>query len=132
MIFIRRYIYSKSRTRSHWHYSYNLLGYLLNKGLADYVSNLLHTNLYRKSLSLRQTKTDKVDARAIASMQRSDMNLKSYTDTYYHNKEFKSLTRYRFVKVKECTQLNQSSSRLACILLSELEKLVMTLYMSSV
>ena len=44
------------------HYSYNLLGYLIDKGLPAYVINPLHTNLYRKSLSLRQTKTDKVDA----------------------------------------------------------------------
>ena len=38
------------------HYSYNILGFLLDKGLATYVINPLHTNLYRKSLSLRQTK----------------------------------------------------------------------------
>ena len=42
------------------HYSYNILGYLLDKGLPTYVINPLHTNLYRKSLSLRKTKTDKV------------------------------------------------------------------------
>ena len=48
------------------HYSYNLLGYLIDKGLPTFVINPLHTNLYRKSLSLRQTKTDKVDARTIA------------------------------------------------------------------
>ena len=41
------------------HYSYNLLGFLLNNGLPTYVLNPLHTNLYRKSLSLRKTKTDK-------------------------------------------------------------------------
>ena len=50
------------------HYSYNLLGFLLDNGLTTYVLNPLHTNLYRKSLSLRKTKTDKVDARTIASM----------------------------------------------------------------
>lgn len=37
------------------HYSYNLLGYLIDKGLPTYVINPLHTNLYRKSLSLRET-----------------------------------------------------------------------------
>ena len=56
------------------HYSYNLLGYLLDKGLATFVINPLHTNQYRKSLSLRLTKTDKVDARTIASMMMSDIN----------------------------------------------------------
>ena len=63
------------------HYSYNLLGYLINKGLHTFVINPLHTNLYRKSLSLRKTKTDKVDARTIAMMLMSDVNLKSYSDT---------------------------------------------------
>ena len=37
------------------HYSYNLLGFLLDNGLATYVLNPLRTNLYRKSLSLRKT-----------------------------------------------------------------------------
>ena len=50
------------------HYSYNLLGFLLDNGLPTFVINPLHTNLYRKSLSLRKTKTDKVDARTIAMM----------------------------------------------------------------
>ena len=40
------------------HYSYNILGFLLDKGLVTYVINPLHTNLYRKSLSLRKTNTD--------------------------------------------------------------------------
>ena len=50
------------------HYSYNILGFLLDNDLAVYVMNPLHTNLYRKSLSLRKTKTDRVDARTIATM----------------------------------------------------------------
>ena len=114
------------------HYSYNLLGYLIDKSLPTYVINPLHTNLYRKSLSLRQTKTDKVDARTIASMLMSDVNLKSYSDTSYHNEELKSLTRYRFDKVKQRAKLKSSVSRLVCILFPELEKLVPTLHMASV
>ena len=114
------------------HYNYNLLGYLIDKGLPTYVINPLHTNLYRKSLSLRQTKTDKVDARTIASMLMSDVNLKSYSDTSYHNEELKSLTRYRFDKVQERAKLKTSVSRLICILFPELEKLVPTLHMASV
>ena len=114
------------------HYSYNLLGFLLDNGLPTFVINPLHTNLYRKSLSLRKTKTDKVDAHTIASMIMSDVNLKSYSDTSYHNEELKSLTRYRFDKVKERAQLKQSISRLVTILFPELEKLVPTLHMASV
>ena len=112
------------------HYSYNLLGFLLDNGLPTYVLNPLRTNIYRKSLSLRKTKTDRVDARTIASMLLSDVGLKPYTDTAYHNEELKSLTRYRFDKVKERAKLkvlsldwsascSQSwkSSFLLCILL---------------
>lgn len=114
------------------HYSYNILGFLLNKGLPTFVINPLHTNLYRKSLSLRKTKTDRVDARTIASMLMSDVDLKSYTDISYHNEELKSLTRYRFDKVRERAKLKNSVSRLVCILFPELEKLVPTLHMASV
>lgn len=114
------------------HYSYNLLGFLLDKGLTTFIINPLHTNLYRKSLSLRQTKTDKVDAHTIASMLMSDVNLKSYSDTSYHNEELKSLTRYRFDKVKERAKLKTSVSRLVNILFPELEKLVPSLHMASV
>ena len=114
------------------HYSYNILGYLLDKGLPTYVINPLHTNLYRKSLSLRKTKTDKVDAHTIATMLLSDVNLKSYSNTLYHNEELKSLTRYRFDKVNERAKLKISIARLVNILFPELEKLVSTLHMASV
>ena len=114
------------------HYSYNILGFLIGKGLDTYVINPLHTNLYRKSLSLRKTKTDRVDARTIAAMLMSDVDLKSYTDTAYHNEELKSLTRYRFDKVNERAKLKTSISRLVCILFPELEKLVPSLHGTSI
>jgi len=114
------------------HYSYNILGFLLDNGLTTYVLNPLHTNLYRKSLSLRKTKTDRIDARTIATMILSRVDLKSYTDLSYHNEELKSLTRYRFTKVNERAKLKQSVSRLVTILFPELEKLVPSLHMASV
>lgn len=114
------------------HYSYNLLGFLLDNGLTTYVLNPLHTNLYRKSLSLRKTKTDKVDARTIASMLMSCVDLKPYTRTLYHNQELKSLTRYRFDKVSERAKLKTSVSRLITILFPELEKLVSQVHCVSV
>ena len=113
------------------HYSYNLLGFLLDNGLTTYVINPLHTNLYRKSLSLRKTKTDRVDARTIASMLMSDVSLKPYTNIAYHNSELKSLTRYRFDKVSERAKLKTSVSRLVNILFPELEKLLPTLHTAS-
>jgi transposase len=114
------------------HYSYNLLGFLLDKGLPTYIINPLHSNLYRKSLSLRKTKTDKVDAHIIASMLMSNANLKPYSNISYHNEELKSLTRYRFDKVRERAKLKNSISRLVCILFPELEKMVSKLHLSSI
>ena len=113
------------------HYSYNLLGFLLDNGLTTYVINPLHTNLFRKSQSLRKTKTDRVDARTIASMLMSDVSLKPYTNIAYHNSELKSLTRYRFDKVSERAKLKTSVSRLVNILFPELEKLLPTLHTAS-
>ena len=114
------------------HYSLNLLGSLIDKGLPTCVINPLHTNLYRKGLSLRKTKTDKVDARSIAEMLMTDKTLKPYTGTSYHSEELKSLTRYRFELVKERAKMKTSVSRLVNILFPELESLVPTLHMNSV
>ena len=114
------------------HYSNNLLGFLLEKGMPPFLINPLHTNLYRKSLSLRQTKTDRIDARTIAAMLMSDVDLKSYTAIACHNEELKSLTRYRFGKVQEKAKLKQSVSRLVNILFPELETLVPSLHLASV
>jgi len=110
------------------HYSCNILGFLKNKGLSTIVINPLYTSLSRKSISLRKTKTDKVDARTIACMIMSDVNLKPYSDTLYLNEDLKSLTRYRFNKVAQRAKLKQSVSRLVNILFPELEKLVSTLH----
>ena len=114
------------------HYSCNILGFFKSKGLYTIVINPLHTNAYRKSLSLRKTKTDKADARAIASMIMSDVSLKPYSDTVYHNEDLKSLSRYRFDKVSDRSKLKQSVSRLVNILFPELEKLVSTLHAKAV
>ena len=113
------------------HYSFNLLGSLIDKGLTTCVINPLHTNLYRKGLSLRKTKTDKVDAGSIAMMLVTDKTLKPYSDISYHSEELKSLTRYRFDKVQERAKLKTSVARLVIILFPELEKLVPTLHMAS-
>lgn len=114
------------------HYSCNILGFLKNKGLPTIVINPLYTSLSRKSISLRKTKTDKVDARTIASMIMSDVSLKPYSDKLYHNEDLKSLTRYRFDKVMQRAKLKQSVSRLVNILFPELEKLVSTLHGNAV
>ena len=68
----------------------------------------------------------------IASMLMSDVDLKPYSYISYHNEELKSLTRYRFDKVKERAELKASISRLVCIVFPELEKLVPKLHQNSV
>ena len=113
------------------HYSDNLLEFLISKGLTTIVINPLHTNLYRKSLSLRKTKTDKVDAHSIVTMLRTE-SLKSYSKTSYHIRELKSLTRYRFSLVQDLAKLKSSYARLCVILFPELEKLVTSLHLVSV
>ena len=113
------------------HYSDNLLEFLISNDLPTTVSNPLHTNLYRKGLSLRKTKTDKVDAHSIVTMLRTEC-LKPYSQSSYHVRELKSLTRYRFSLVQDCARLKSSFARLCVILFPELEKLVPSLHMASV
>lgn len=113
------------------HYSDNLIEFIMAKGLNLFVINPLHTNLYRKSLSLRKTKTDIVDTHSIVTMLRTE-SLKPYSSVSYHVRELKSLTRYRFSLVQDCARLKTSVARLVVILFPELEKLVSTLHMRSV
>ena len=114
------------------HYSYNILGFLFDRNIPIFLINPLHTSLFRKSLSLRKTKTDKVDCRTIAYLLLSDANLNPYSPQLYHNEELKSLSRYRFDKVNERSKLKVSISRLVTILFPELEKLVSSLHTSSI
>lgn len=114
------------------HYHLNLLSYLLDKGLPVILINPLHTSLFRKSLSFRKTKTDVVDARAIARLLMSDQTLQPYSLTSYQNEELKSLTRYRADKVRERAKLKSSLSRLVVILFPELEKIVSDLHLTFV
>ena len=98
------------------HYNYNILSYLLDKHLTAYVINPLHTNFYRKGLSLRKTKTDRIDSRTIALMLLTDLSLKPYSVSSYHRENLKSLTRYRFSRVQERSRQKSSISRLVTIL----------------
>ena len=113
------------------HYSDNLLAFLNNSGYDPVLFNPLHTNLFRKGLSLRKTKTDNVDAHTIATMLRTE-DLKSYSQQSYHLTELKSLTRYRSALVPDCSRHKISLVRLCQILFPEIKNLVPTLHMSSV
>ena len=105
------------------HYSNNILNFLTSKGFNVFVINPLQTNLFRKGQSLRKTKTDKLDARIIATMLISG-NLQPYSKELYHISELKSLVRHRFRLVKERSKCKVSFSRLLTILFPELENVV--------
>ncbi len=114
------------------HYHLNLLNFLLGNNFTTFVLNPLHTNLYRKSQTLRKTKTDKTDAVSIAKMLFSELDLQPYSAKQQQNEDLKSFTRYRFDKVQERAKLKQSISRLVTILFPELEKLFSKLHLASV
>ena len=113
------------------HFSDNLIEFLTTKGLTTTVINPLHTSLYRKSQSFRKTKTDRIDARSIVKMLKTE-DLKPYLSKSYHVRELKSLTRYRFSLVQYRSKLKTSYARLCVILFPELEKLVSSLHAASV
>lgn len=114
------------------HYSFNILNFLISKNLTVYVLNPLHTNLFRKGLSLRKTKTDEIDAKTIATMIRTNTDLKPYSDISRKNEDLKSLSRYRFKKVQERAKLKTSIARLSNILFPELETMISNLNLSSI
>ena len=113
------------------HYSNNISEYLVNKNFQVFLINPLHTSLYRKSLSFRKTKTDKADVHSIVMMLMTQ-KLTPYVPVSYHKKELKSLTRYRFTLVNDCSKLKVSFSRLMSIIFPELEKIVHDLQVNSV
>lgn len=113
------------------HYSNNILNFLTSKGFNVYVINPLQTNLYRKGQSLRKTKTDKLDARFIATMLITD-NLKPYSNLSYHISELKSLVRHRFRLIEERSKFKVSLSRLITIVFPELEKIVWSISQNSI
>jgi transposase len=76
------------------HYSNNIIEFLTTKNLNPVIFNPLHTNLYRKGLSLRKIKTDKSDARFITMMLVTE-DTKPYSPPSYHIEELKSLSRNR-------------------------------------
>ena len=77
------------------HYSTNITNFLYSKGFRITVLNPLVTNAFRKARTLRKTKTDKCDAKVIATMLFSDES-KSYSPSSYQIQELKSLTRHRY------------------------------------
>lgn len=110
------------------HYSKNLLHFLLKKGFTVYMLNPLTVNLYRRGQTIRKTKTDRIDAKCIASYVRSDVNLRPYTLISYHILELKSLCRYRLSRINDVNKKKVELRRLITILFPELERLVSSVH----
>ncbi len=112
------------------HYSENLLAFLRSSGVEPIVFNPLQVNLFRKSQSLRKTKTDKVDAKCIAQLLMSAQA--SPAPVSYQIQELKSLTRHRFRLISLRTKLKQSVSRLIDILFPELPSVCASVTQTSI
>ena len=112
------------------HYSTNITNYLYSKGFRITVLNPLVTNAFRKAGTLRKTKTDKCDAKVIATMLFSDES-KSYSPSSYQIQELKSLTRHRYRMIGYRSKLKLSVTRLIDIIFPELPALVWSIHQSS-
>lgn len=112
------------------HYSTNITNFLISKGFQVTTLNPLSTNLFRKAHTLRKTKTDKTDAKVIASMLFTD-DSKSYSPVSYQISELKSLTRHRFRMIGYRSRLKISITRLVDIIFPELPSLVWSIHQAS-
>lgn len=112
------------------HYGLNLIDFIDSKQLPLIVLNPLSVNLYRKSTTLRKTKTDKIDCLIIAQMIRTN-EYKSYSPVSYHLRELKTLTRHRFRLINEQARLKISITRLVQILFPELTNYVWSIHQAS-
>ncbi len=104
------------------HYSTNLVNYLKRRNLSVIALNPLSVNRFRKSQTLRATKTDKSDARYIAEKTITEES-SSYLDISYHIQSLKSLTRYRYRLIKIVQPLKNRFRRILHIVFPEFEKI---------
>ena len=96
------------------HYSRNILHFLILEGYDVMFINPVLTNMDRKASSVRKTKTDSIDAKAICMfLIRNQNDFKPYTLSSYHIDELKILVRQRKSLKK---QLNQITNQLHAFL----------------
>ncbi len=80
------------------HYGANLKQFITTSGYTYLEFNPYLTHMFSKALSLRKTKTDKVDAKTISSMLGS-VDYKTLHTRFYHINELKQLVRYRHIQM---------------------------------
>lgn len=112
------------------HYSFNLNNFLVNCGYNPVIFNPLQVNLFRKAHTLRKTKTDKTDAKLIASML-SSSDAKPLLRSSYHLMELKSLTRYRSRLKEQLAIFKISLCRIVDIIFPELQNCVYSINQKS-
>lgn len=113
------------------HYSINLVALIRSNGFEPVIFNPLSVNLFRKSQTLRKTKTDKVDARFIASMLFSSVTSPHITVPYFIE-ELKILTHSRSRLIQYRSKHKISLTRLLDIIFPELSGLVWSTNQKSV
>jgi transposase len=113
------------------HYSNNIINFIHKNNFPTTIFNPLSTNLYRKSQTLRKTKTDKIDTLFIATMLFSD-NSNPYSPKSYHINEIKSLSRHRFRLVGYRAKLKISYTRILDIIFPEIASAVWSIHQNSI
>lgn len=105
------------------HYSTNIISFLKRQRVNVVELNPLSVNRFRKSLTLRNTKTDKCDARFIARMLLSlDETSNPTYELSYHISELKSLTRCRYRIINELQPMKNHYRRSLQLVFPEFEK----------
>ena len=112
------------------HYSTNLVSFLKQLNISIIVLNPLSVNRFRKSCTLRSTKTDKSDARYIARVTMFS-NPKPYLDISYHILSLKSLTRCRYRLLKVIQPIKNRFRRALHLVFPEFENIFNLSLMSS-
>jgi transposase len=111
------------------HYGNNLISHLVEREYLVYVVNPLLTSIARKSTSVRKTKTDKTDSKAICTFLRTHFStLTPYTLKSYHIMKLKSLSRLRLNLVKQQSLFKQEFTRLVSITFPELSGFTTTIH----
>jgi len=101
------------------HYSTNIANFLSQKRLCVMIFNPLQVSFARKASTLRKTKTDKSDAKFLATMLFS-VESKPHLPTVSAVSELKILTRNRFRLIEQRSRLKVSLSRQITVLFPEL------------
>lgn len=81
------------------HYGMNLKQFICASGYTYLEFNPYLTHQFSKALTLRKTKTDKIDAKTISSML-CPVDYKTLHTSFYHINELKQCVRYRDLKIK--------------------------------